>query len=845
MFCSEFDYEVRPGRKETAGWEKPAQPLISIVTGYYNAGEYFAETWNCVMAQTFPWFEWIIVNDGSTRQEDIRLLQDYAGRDSRVRVIQQANGGLSAARNRAIREAKADIVVPLDTDDLIEPTFLEYMYLTLSLHPKAGWCYTDSVGFQDQQYLYHKDFNAEQELKENMLTATAGIRKAMWQDVGGYLEMPFSFNEDWHFWLKCLQKGWVPTHVPEYLFWYRRGQAGMLADIQQDQEAQQRNQQLLDAVREGVDLDLRETPLFQLPLEQPLPALPPVTAAGSFRTILVVPSLTGRALRAADTLAAQGELLLVSLGVDQPGELQQARQKTPFVYCLQNMMNRDAWPWFFSYLKKAQQAGRLVCLPCEGVRRAADAWQGVFGPEETFCIREDQSLVPAARQRTLRLKYGLMIYQATQNLGDDIQSYAGYRFLPRVDYILDREHLNDPPIPADEAAAVIMNGWYMDNKFNWPPSDQIEPLPVAMHFSEKDPLAVGNGFFTGLGGDWLRTWGPVGVRDTSTQKALTDWRIDTWFSGCMTLTLPRFADQPKGRYICAVDVSPAMQEKLRRQAEGKGLELRCLTHDVDKDEYAGLDWDTRRLRVEQRLREYQGAICVITPRLHCALPCLALETPVLLLYKPQSNDSDRLDDYAALVHSCPEEDYLEDRYSYDVACPPENPEGYKAIRQRLIGRVEEFVRRVEQQPTVTRWEYDDTLDRYTWQNRLFRFTLDDGQRRLLERYNIAELLKSMEYLNQLQQSKNWLEEQWKQQSQAKERLEEQWKQQSQAKEWLEEQWKKEKARREELEQRTEQLEQQIQQLQQQYEQLQRKSPVFLVKRAVRKTARVLARHREK
>lgn len=830
MFCSEFDYGIRPGRKETAEWEKPAQPLISIVTGYYNAGEYFAETWNCVMAQTFPWFEWIIVNDGSTRQEDIRLLRGYTGRDARVRVIQQANGGLSSARNRAIREAKADIVVPLDTDDLIEPTFLEYMYLILSLHPKAGWCYTDSVGFQDQQYLYHKDFNAEQELYENMVPVTAGIRKAMWRDVEGYLELPYSFNEDWHLWLKGLQKGWQPIHVSEYMYWYRR-RDGMLSFLRSNALARQRCEEVLEPARQGIDTSLRETPLFQLPLEQPLPALPPVTAAGPARTLLVVPSLTGRALRAADTLAAQGELLLVSLGVDQPGELQQARQKTPFVYCLQNMMNRDAWPWFFAYLKQAQQAGRLVCLPCEGVRRAADAWQGVFGPEETFCIREDQSLVPAPRQRTLRLKYGLMLYQATDNLGDDIQSYAGYRFLPRVDYILDREHLNDPPIPADEAAAVIMNGWYMDNKFNWPPSDQIEPLPVAMHFSEKDPLAVGNGFLTGLGGDWLRTWGPVGVRDTSTQKALTDWRIDTWFSGCMTLTLPRFADQPKGRYICAVDVSSAMQEKLRRQAEEKGLELRCLTHDVDKDEYAGLDWDTRRLRVEQRLREYQGAVCVITSRLHCALPCLALETPVLLLYKPQSKDSDRLDDYAPLVHSCPEEDYLEDRYSYDLACPPENPDGYKAIRQRLIGRVEEFVRRVEQQPTVTRWEYDDTLDRYTWQNRLFRFTLDDGKRRLFDLYGIVELLKSMEYLNQLQQSKNWLEEQWKQQSQAKE--------------WLEEQWKQEKARREELEQRTEQLEQQIQQLQQQYEQLQRKSPVFLVKRAVRKTARVLARHREK
>ncbi len=163
------------------------------------------------------------------------------------------------------------------------------------------------------------------------------------------------------------------------------------------------------------------------------------------------------------------------------------------------------------------------------------------------------------------------------------------------------------------------------------------------------------------------------MRDTSTQKALADWRIDTWFSGCMTLTLPRFADQPKGRYICVVDAPEAVQQAARRQAEASGLEVRCLTHDVDKDEYAGLDWDTRRQRVEQRLREYQGAVCVITPRLHCALPCLALETPVLLLYTPDSNDSDRLDDYAGFTHSCPSEDYIQGKCDYDVAHPPQHP----------------------------------------------------------------------------------------------------------------------------------------------------------------------------
>ncbi len=122
-------------------------------------------------------------------------------------------------------------------------------------------------------------------------------------------------------------------------------------------------------------------------------------------------------------------------------------------------------------------------------------------------------------------------------------------------------------------------------------------------------------------------------------------------------------------------------------------------------------------------------------------------------------------------------------------------------------------------------------DRYAWQNRLFRFTLDDGQRRLQQWYNVPELLKSMAYLDQLQQAKNWLEEQWNQQRAAKD--------------WLENAWNQEKARREQLEQQVGQLEQQAEQLRQQYEQLQRKNPAFLAKQAARKTIRVLAKRRKK
>ena len=63
-----FDYEKEPGKKVKDIIAKcDKKPLVSIITSYYNASSYMMQTINCVLNQTFPFWEWIIVNDGSTR----------------------------------------------------------------------------------------------------------------------------------------------------------------------------------------------------------------------------------------------------------------------------------------------------------------------------------------------------------------------------------------------------------------------------------------------------------------------------------------------------------------------------------------------------------------------------------------------------------------------------------------------------------------------------------------------------------------------------------------------------------------------------------------------------------
>ena len=84
-------------------------PLVSIITPYYNAGPVFLETVHCVQRMSYPHWEWVIVDDGSTKPESLEQLQMVAGSDQRVEVISESNQGPSAARNQAVAERKVGI----------------------------------------------------------------------------------------------------------------------------------------------------------------------------------------------------------------------------------------------------------------------------------------------------------------------------------------------------------------------------------------------------------------------------------------------------------------------------------------------------------------------------------------------------------------------------------------------------------------------------------------------------------------------------------------------------------------------------------------------------------------
>ncbi len=98
--------------------------LVSVITALYNSERFVEKTIKSVISQTYPQWEMIIVNDGST-DRSAQIALDYAKRDERIKVITQPNAGSAAARNNGIRQAAGRYIALLDSDDVWDSNFLE------------------------------------------------------------------------------------------------------------------------------------------------------------------------------------------------------------------------------------------------------------------------------------------------------------------------------------------------------------------------------------------------------------------------------------------------------------------------------------------------------------------------------------------------------------------------------------------------------------------------------------------------------------------------------------------------------------------------------------------------
>ena len=197
-----------------------AGPKVSVVIPCYNQAAFLRECLDSVFAQTYRDFEVIVVDDGSTEPESVRILDAFD--DPRVRLIRKRNEGVSIARNEAIAAARGEYVLPIDADDRIAPGFLSFAAGVLDARPEVGIVGGRTERFGAESGPWDRSgYSFPLVLMANMLVNTCCFRRADWETVGGYNPNMRYGWEDWDFWLSLIGLGRRIVLSSETLHYYR------------------------------------------------------------------------------------------------------------------------------------------------------------------------------------------------------------------------------------------------------------------------------------------------------------------------------------------------------------------------------------------------------------------------------------------------------------------------------------------------------------------------------------------------------------------------------------------------------------------------------------------------
>lgn len=197
-------------------------PLISVIIPVYNTATYLAECLDSVLNQTFTDWEAICIDDGST-DNSLEILKEYAKKDKRIKILTQKNQGVVIARNNGIKHAAAELIYPLDSDDIIDKNCLAILYNKISTTSnrvvaseaitfgKFNIFFTQPKFTKYQMYGYHE-----------CCIISALFYKSDFERFGGY---KIDFNgyggDDMDYWLNYIDNNLPILRVPNILFFYR------------------------------------------------------------------------------------------------------------------------------------------------------------------------------------------------------------------------------------------------------------------------------------------------------------------------------------------------------------------------------------------------------------------------------------------------------------------------------------------------------------------------------------------------------------------------------------------------------------------------------------------------
>lgn len=203
-----------------------ARPPVSVVMSVFNGQSFLSEAVESVLGQTFPDFEFVIIDDGST-DRTAKILSDYAKRDSRVRIFPQQNKGRAESLNRGIELASGHYVARMDADDVAMPNRLQDQVNFLEQHSDVGLlggayevitssgqvlgtfrCPLEDAAIRSNMRLWNAMLHSAVVMRKEIALASGGYRKALLD------------AEDYDLWLRMAERSQL-ANLPQTLVRYR------------------------------------------------------------------------------------------------------------------------------------------------------------------------------------------------------------------------------------------------------------------------------------------------------------------------------------------------------------------------------------------------------------------------------------------------------------------------------------------------------------------------------------------------------------------------------------------------------------------------------------------------
>lgn len=306
--------------------------------------------------------------------------------------------------------------------------------------------------------------------------------------------------------------------------------------------------------------------------------------------------------------------------------------------------------------------------------------------------------------------YGLLKSSAS-NLGDDIQSAVVQPLLPRIDRYLDFDFLGE--ITSSQKIKMIIHGCCRPK--SWPPSPVIIPLITSYNIADTAQKKLTSEKSI----NYFKEYEPIGCRDYFTYNLLESKGVKVYFSGCITFMLNKW-EGAKTDDILAVDLDSETIKHLPDRAiaihHGSGITTESIANILYKHSHL-LHKTIKATRVHMvlndlhqmftRLRENEGSInrrfarakailekyreakLVVTSRLHCALPCIAFGTPVILVHKNLKDI--RFSGLLRYVRAYSINEFKHKINEINFDNPLPNPKPIDALRNNLITTCKEFL----------------------------------------------------------------------------------------------------------------------------------------------------------